>query len=125
MKVPLLKGDKANSGKFIGLEGRIIEIKKGRYILDDLSHPLISEKECYFRKIYCLEYKKRKIYFLNYFGKTELPVRGIHIGLTTWQNQRFLWLQKKHWLQKEENIRYLVNVLFLILGAYIAINNMK
>ena len=125
MKIAILKGDDPNTGKFIGLEGRIIEIKKGRYILDDLSHPLMSEKECYFSRIYCLEYKKRNIYFLNYFGNKTLPVRGIHIGLTKWQTHKFLYMQNKHWLQKEENIRYLVNVLFLILGAYIAIKNMK
>ncbi|WP_396167736.1 hypothetical protein [Flavobacterium sp.] len=125
MKIAVLKCDEPNTGKFIGSEGRIIEIKKGRYILNDTSHPLYSDKELYFKRIYCLEFKNKKIYFLNYYGNTEHPVKGIHIGLTKWQNHKFFWIQNKHWLQKEENIRYLVNVLFLILGAYIAIKNIK
>jgi hypothetical protein len=123
MKIAVLKCDEPNTGKFIGLEGRIIEIKKGRYILNDTSHPLYSDKELYFKRIYCLEFKNKKIYFLNTYGK--IDNHGRHIALSKWQNHRFLWLQNKHWLQKEENIRYLINLLFLILGAYIAIKNMK
>jgi len=124
MKIEVLQGDKPNTGKFIGPSGRIVNIKRGRYILDDSSHPLLSEKVCYFRKIYCLEYKNRVIYSFDLYGITE-GSKVIHVGLTKWQNQRFLWLQNRHWLQKEENIRYIINIMFLIFGAYLGIMKMK
>jgi hypothetical protein len=126
MKIEELRVEEPNSGKLRASSvDKNIEIKKGRYICNDISHPLFSEKENYFSKVYCLEYKKRHIYFLNYFGRNEPPVKGIHIGLTIWQNHKFLWLQNKHWLQKEENIRYIVNILFLIIGVWLSIMSIK
>ncbi|MGO4905805.1 hypothetical protein [Flavobacterium sp. W20_MBD1_R3] len=125
MRIKLLEGDGFNTGKFKGyLRNQYIDIKKGRYLKDDISHPLYSEKEFYFKRIYCLEFENKKVYFLNTFGKTDSQ-KGFHIALSEWQNQRFLWLQNRHWIQKEENIRYIVNLLFLVLGAYIAIKNIK
>ncbi|MBC7846602.1 MAG: hypothetical protein H7Y10_08930 [Flavobacterium sp.] len=125
MKIQVLRSKEVNTGHLTNLfPGEIIEIKKGRYIKDDVSHPLFTEKENYFSKVYCLEYKKKHIYFLNYFGNNRLPIKGIHIGLTNWQNHRFLWMQNKHWLQKEESIRYIVNIIFLIIGVLIGIINM-
>jgi hypothetical protein len=126
MKIDVLRSNEVNTGHLTTLfPGEIIEIKRGRYIKDDISHPLFTEKENYFYKTHCLEYKKRHIYFLNYFGSNEPPVKGIHIGLTNWQNNKFLWMQNKHWFQKEENIRYIVNILFLIIGVCIGILNMN
>jgi hypothetical protein len=125
MKTVIFRADKSNTGKLISSSvDKTIEIKKGRYIHDEISHPLYSENEFYFKRIYCLEFKNKKIYYLNTFGKTDRDL-GFHIALSKWQNHKFLWLQNRHWLQKEENIRYLVNLLFLVLGAYIAIRNMK
>lgn len=126
MKIEVLRSNEVNTGHLtILFPGESIEIKRGRYIKDDISHPLFTEKENYFYKIHCLEYKKKHIYFLNYFGRNDTPVRGIHIGLTTWQNNKFLWLQNKHWFQKEENIRYIINIVFLIIGVTMSIINMN
>ncbi|HBI01385.1 MAG TPA: hypothetical protein PK637_14550 [Flavobacteriales bacterium] len=102
----------------------VIQIKRGRYIQNGVSHPLMSDNENYYRRIYALEFENKTIYYFDSFGKKDNH-GGIHIGMNWWENQCFLWLQGKHWLQKEENIRYVVNVLFLLLGAYIGINNMK
>lgn len=126
MKIQVLRSTEVNTGHLTNLfPGETIEIKRGRYIKNNISHPLFTEKENYFSKIYCLEYKERHVYFLNYFGSNKLPIRGIHIGLTFWQNQRFLWLQRKHWLQKEESIRYIINILFLIIGVWISVKSIK
>lgn len=125
MKIEVLRSNEVNTGHLTTSPGETIEIKKGRYIKNNISHPLFTEKENYFSKIYCLEYKKKHIYFLKYFGKNEPPVRGIHIGLTDWQNHKFLWMQNKHWLQKEESIRYIVNILFLIIGVWLSIMSMN
>lgn len=125
MIIQVLRSNEFNTGSLMTLfSEETIEIKRGRYIKSDISHPLLTEKENYFSKVYCLEYKKKHIYFLNYFGRNELPVKGIHIGLTDWQNHKFLWMQNKHWLQKEESIRYIVNIIFLIIGVLIGIINM-
>ena len=125
MKIEVLRSNEVNTGHLTNLfPGETIKIKQGRYIKDDISHPLFTEKENYFSKIHCLEYKKKHIYFLNYFGNNEPPVKGIHIGLTNWQNHKFLWMQNKHWLQKEESIRYIVNIIFLIIGVWISIMSM-
>lgn len=121
MKINVLRSNEVNTGNLEKSAGETIEIKRGRYIKDNISHPLLTEKENYFCKIYCLEYKKRHIYYLNYFGNNKPPTRGIHIGLTNWQNHKFLWMQNKHWLQKEESIRYIVNILFLIIGVWLSI----
>lgn len=126
MKIEVLRSNEVNTGHLTTLfPGETIEIKRGRYIKNNISHPLFIEKENYFSKIYCLEYKKKHIYFLNYFGNSKPPIRGIHIGLTNWQNHKFLWLQNKHWLQKEESIRYILNILFLIIGIWISVMSMK
>ena len=96
MKTVLFRAEKSNTGKLIPSSGnKTIEIKKGRYIRDEISHPLYSDKELYFKRIYCLEFEKKKVYFLNTFGKTDNN-SGFHIALSNWQNQKFLWLQNKH-----------------------------
>ncbi|UKN01192.1 hypothetical protein K6119_15790 [Paracrocinitomix mangrovi] len=96
-----------------------IEIKKGRYIHQNCSHPLRSGDENYFKRIHGLEYKNRKIYWLYTFGSMDKP-QGHHVGFSWWEHQKFLWLQEMHWLQKENNIRYMVNLIFLVLGVVIA-----
>lgn len=141
MKIKALIPDGSNTGKLKYKSGMnsvtngevttstrsefdIIQIKRGRYIHNGVSHPLMSDNENYYQRIYALEFEKRIIYYLNTFGKKDNQ-HGIYIGVNWSENQKFLWLQKKHWLQREENIRYVVNVLFLLLGAYIGVNNMK
>jgi hypothetical protein len=83
----------------------------------------LTDKKLYGR-IYALEYKNKYIYWFNTFG-SESKDHGIHVGLSWWENQRFLWMQNDHWFQKEDNIRYIVNVLFLGLGAWIGIKSLK
>ena len=100
-----------------------IEIKKGRYIQDGTSHPLRSGNEKLYMRIYGLEYKNKRIYWFDTFGKHSTQ-HGYHVGFSWWQHNRFLWFQKEHWLQKEESIRYIVNILFLVLGAIIGIKQM-
>lgn len=121
MKTIIFRADKSNTGKLIpSLVSKTIEIKRGRYIRDDISHPLFTTKEIYFQRVYCLEYKNKNIFYLNTFGSSESNA-GFHIALSKWETQKFLWLQNKHWLQKEENIRYIVNLLFLIIGVWFSI----
>lgn len=47
------------------------------------------------------------------------------IELNPYQNFLFLWGVRKNWLQKEENIRYLISILFLILGVYISLKQIN
>lgn len=140
MKIKALQPDGSNNGKLKFRTGTLsttngdvvthsktefdlIEIKKGRYIQSGISHPLVSEKENYFQRMYCFDHENKNIYYLNSFGKIDSN-HGIHIALTWFETQKFLWLQNKHWLQKEESIRYVVNVMFLILAAYISLKKL-
>lgn len=126
MKIIKLHVDGSNTGKVKPVKSKLqnesIFIHKGRYVENETSHPLYDEDSKYFRRIYCLEYKSYYVYWLYHFGKAE--GQGTHVGFTWLQHQRFLWLQNRHWLQKEGNIRYLVNLIFLILGAYISFKSL-
>ena len=57
------------------------------------------------------------------YGKQDSN-QGVHIGFTYWQNQKFLWVQNSHWLQREENIRYLINILFLTIGVLLGLQQL-
>ncbi len=64
--------------------------------------------------------------FERYYAKHDLKYvycieERIFIGMNWRQNQRFLFMQKSHWIQQESNLRYIVNIIFLIIGAYIGI----
>jgi hypothetical protein len=124
MRIQVLECKEKNSGKLTPFEDRYIEIKKGRYVDFDTSHPLYVENEKYFKRVYCLEYFRKRIYYFNRFGNNDINT-GFHVGFTWLQNQRFLFLQNRHWVQKEENIRYIVNVIFLIIGAFFGFKNLK
>lgn len=111
-----------NSGT-LKTTGKIIDLRRGRYIYCDVSHPLSTEKELFYERVYSLEHESFPvIYWLNNFGEKS-EKHGNHIGLSKFQNHRFLWKQKKHWLQQESNIRYIINIIFLIIGIFIAIKN--
>ena len=128
MKVKCLMGD-GNTGlispykKSGGKEFDSVTIKKGRYIYNNTSHPLRGNDEFYYKRNYCLENDGKIIYWLNSFGNHSNH-NGMHIGFSWKEHQKFLWMQKEHWLQKEDNIRFIVNVLFLIIGVYIAFKQM-
>lgn len=56
-----------------------------------------------------------------YMIKNPLKKYGHYISLTFLQHQRFLFIQRKHWLQQENNIRYIINIIFLLAGLYLTI----
>jgi len=58
--------------------------------------------------IFTLDSKKGKI-------KTDYEVDS------HWKKQKLLFMFRTHWLQKEKNIRYVINILFLLAGIIIAI----
>ena len=97
---------------------------------NNLSHPLFDDQNKYYKRIYALEFKDKRIYalefkdkriyYFNSFGKIG-PNYGFHVGFNFAENQKFLWLQGSHWLQKEENIRYCINIIFLIIGLVLGI----
>ncbi len=124
MEIKTLDVKESNSGLLIfdSIKSNTLIIKRGRYIEKNtnLSHPLFDEQNKYYKRIYALEYKGKKIYHFNIFG-TSNDNHGYHVGFNFVQHQKFLWLQGKHWLQKEENIRYIVNIIFLILGLIIGL----
>lgn len=124
MKVQCLEGI-PNTGimkpykKGSNIEFDSVLIKKGRYIYNDTSHPLRGNDEFYYQRNYCLESDGKIVYWLDTFGNKSNNI-GLHIGFTWKQHQKFLLMQNMHWLQKEDNIRFIVNILFLIIGVYIA-----
>jgi hypothetical protein len=94
---------------------------KYRYIHLDVSHPLKSGEALYYRRIHCLNYENKKVYFLNRFGKEKS--NGIHIGLTWKENQNFLFLMGQHWIQQENNIRFLTNMVLIVFGILVSWKN--
>lgn len=113
-----------NSGT-LKVTGKMLNIQQGRYIHSDISHPLYTENKLFYERVYSLEHESFPvIYWLNSFGEIT-EKHGRHIGLSKFQNHIFLWKQKRHWLQKENNIRYIVNIVFLTLGLIIGIMNIK
>lgn len=140
MKVKGLQIVASNSGLLIPASGKVteidgnytrynksefdwIEVKKGRYIHDGTSHPIRAGDEKYYKRIYCLEHEGRVVYWLDTFGKHSSN-NGHHVSFSWREHQTFLWQQNDHWLQKEENMRYVVNVVFLVIGVVIGIKQM-
>jgi hypothetical protein len=109
-----------NSGIFLESKWEVIEIKQGRFIQSNTSHPLVHKGEKFYKKVICLENKNKKVYWLNRFGQHSKH-HGVHIGLNRFQNQRFLWLQNAHWLQQEANIKFIINIGFVLIGIYLGL----
>lgn len=135
MKVKTLSSINFNVGKLehIPSESKTIIIKKGRFVLskkidnsnesinlEETSHPLYDSEIKFFKRIYCLEYKNQVVYYFYLFGDKKSS-NGYHVCFNFWEHQKFLWLQNQHWFQKEENIRYCVNIFFLIIGVCISL----
>lgn len=94
----------------------IIEIRPIRWIdKHKISHPMKFEKP--------IAFDNKNVYFLYLFGDDSNKPKGVHISLSFFENQKFTWMQKTHWRQKEENIRYIINILFLLGGISIGILN--
>lgn len=91
-----------------------IKILKYRYIHLNVSHPLKSGDNLYYKRIHCLNFENKKVYFLRRFGNEES--NGIHIGLSWSENQKFLFLMGQHWIQQEDNIRFLTNMALIVFG---------
>lgn len=137
MKIDILKVNKVNTGELVPQwekcnhldkttgeriphpEDHIV-VKKGRYMQCEISHALRSGDKLYYRRKQNFSYEGKVIYWFGTFSQME---HGKHIGFNWWQHQYFLWMQGDHWFQKEENIRYLVNLLFLTLGVWIGIKS--
>lgn len=77
--------------------------------------------EFIFDRVHSLE-KNNDEYIYSYLILGFGQQRG-YIKLDFGENIEFLFLQKSHWLQKEENIRYIINILFLLGGITIGFLN--
>lgn len=102
-----------------GKEFDYVTIKKGRYIHNGTSHPLRGTDEFFYHRNYCLESDGKIVYWLDTFGYKSKGT-GFHVGFTGSEHHKFLWMQNMHWFQKEDNLRFVVNILFLAIGVYIA-----
>lgn len=100
-----------------------IEIKKGRYLQNGTSHPLRSGEDKFYKRIYGLEHEGRAVYWFDTFGDHSNH-SGYHVSFSWMQQQNFLWKQNDNWLQKEENVRYIVNVVFLVIGVIIGLKQL-
>jgi hypothetical protein len=105
----------------------IIEVRKGCYDLNNkTTWYLKSGKENQFVREYrfkSLEKDAKYFYSFPFFGRKVSP-DDVLVGMTWLEHQKFLWIQDEHWLKKENNIRYIVNVLFLVLGAIVAVKGL-
>ena len=109
MKINIFKSE-SNSG-ILNKTDKVVNIKRNRFYDENNNwQPLVYEQ--------CKSFDKKYVYYLKFMGQSN--THGIHISLNYIQNQVFLWLQGNSWFQKEDNIRYIINVLFLILGCYLA-----
>lgn len=105
-----------NSGVCVlNTNSETLSIKKYIYIYKKQIHGLKANDKKFYKRIHSLELNFYRVYYLSMFNSSD-GKGGFHIGLNFWQNQQFLLLQNDHWIQKEENIRYVVNILFLIGG---------
>lgn len=110
MKVNVYKSKKQNSGELIKSD-ETINILKNRWIdSNGISHPLSFNRP--------IAFSNTNVYFLYLYGVQSN--QGKHISLSFWENQKFLFIQNLHWLQKEENIRYVVNLIYLTIGLIFA-----
>lgn len=126
MKVRILELDGYNTGALrIKKECRNpkslcakVKITGGRFYRCDTSSPLVGRVDRYYYRNHSLKYKRKIIYGFNEFGIIEDGTL-IFVGFNWFQHQRFLWMQREHWFQRESNLRYVVNIIFLIIGAYL------
>jgi len=104
----------------------LIKIKNGYYVIK-------SNENIYdISSIRKIEISDQKWYerciLINHTWKTftssaisMIPVTEVFlIRMNLLKYLTFMKIQKRLWIQKEENIRYIINLLFLILGVYLA-----
>lgn len=100
---------------------RFIELQRGRFIDDEEDvFPIQFGNEKNFKRVYYDNHALKFIYCIEQHIENSSNMKT-YIGLNWKQNQRFLFMQKSHWIQQESNLRYIVNIIFLIIGVYIGI----
>jgi hypothetical protein len=111
---------RVNIYKPIVNEGRLemtnerIDIRTNRWIdSNHTSHPLKYTKP--------VAFSNKNVYFLHLFSdENKKSFQGKHISLSFFENQLFHLKQGSHWIQKENNIRYLINLIYLTIGLIFA-----
>jgi DNA polymerase elongation subunit (family B) len=64
MKIEVLRSNELNTGDLTtSLPAETIKIKRGRYIKNNISHPLFTEVEIFFRKFIVWNIKKTYLLF--------------------------------------------------------------
>jgi len=108
MYVHIYKNKEANTG-ILSKTDELINVRRNRWIdKHGTSHPMKFEKP--------IAFENRNVYYLLLFGGEGTHQSGVHISLSLWENQRFLWLQNKHWFQQKDNVMWIVNILVAILA---------
>lgn len=91
-----------------------IMIKKNHYIL--------NESTCDF-----IDFSLRKLMTIKNKYRIILNLRNGDISVIqlNWFNYLlFLWIQRKCWIQQENNVRYVINILFLMLGLLLGFKSL-
>ena len=65
-------------------------------------------------------FNKKNIFWLKTLSNT-----GIHIRVNWWNKQKLYLMYNNHWFQQEKNIRYIINIIFLLFGLIIGIMNIN
>ena len=63
-------------------------------------------------------YKEEYVYYLN----MQKDGKGIDcfIKLDYWQNQQFLWNQRKHWLQDRDFVKFIIPTMISMISLFVA-----
>jgi len=101
-----------------------VRIRRGGFSRCGNTSPLLGTSDKYYQRNRYLRYQRKIIYSFNEFGNKE-KARPVFVAFNWFQHQRFLWIQREHWLQKEENIRYVVNLVFLLIGVYLGLKGLN
>ena len=117
MKTKLYDLNKENQ---LLIERREVKIKRGCYIDGSVSYPLILNRN------HSIGYvNKNYVYNFKRFGDDATKTTAYHfLKFNFYEHQKFLLSQNMHWIQKEENLRYIINIIFLTIGAYIGIKKL-
>jgi hypothetical protein len=97
----------------------VIDIRRNRWIdKHNTSHPLKYTQP--------VAFENKNVYFLHLFGDDSgTQHKGVHISLSFWDNQKFLWLQKKQWFQNKDNVMWLVNIVVATLAIITTAKSLK
>jgi len=85
----------------------ILDLYNKRYMIDEVSYSINEIDKIY----HIINAKNPHIYRIN-DNRTTYQ----YIQLSFIENIKFRYIQKILWIQQEQNLRYIVNILFLTLG---------